>query len=467
MSDRVADQLSQRLNAIIGRLGEYVACQSVSADPDFEHGMEAARCFLERRFEEIGLNNIQRLDGGGHPAVYADWLHAPGKPTLIVYGHYDVQPPDPLDEWKTDPFVLTEKEGRLYGRGASDNKGSSIIALESLAAYLEVEGGFPFNVRCLFEGEEEVGAPTLPVIFERYHELLNGDLVLSADGGRNGFWPAINVGCRGVTSMELTLRTSAVRDLHSGRYGGVTRNALHDMAALLASLHDADGSVSVEGFLPENVLPTEEARRHVAELGLNEEDLFKSFGGIPHGWPGYSAIERLMLLPTLEINGMWGGYTGPGGKTVIPNAGHAKITLRLVPGQVPAAARAAVVRHLEEKAPVGTSLSISAEAGGAPAYNLGEDSPLVIAADRVLRAVTGKTPVRVRSGGTSPITATIRQELGIDTLMFGFSLPADGVHAPNESYAIQSIREGIVCWPKMLTELGHIWDCDKNGRTAS
>ncbi|QQA44309.1 M20/M25/M40 family metallo-hydrolase [Pelagovum pacificum] len=462
MSDRVTDLLSTRMDAIVSRLSDYVACQSVSADPAFEPGMESARQFLETRLAEIGLDNVQRLDGGGHPAVYADWLHAPGKPTLIVYGHYDVQPPDPLDEWQTEPFTLTEKDGRLYGRGASDNKGSSTIALESLAGYLEVEGGFPFNLRCLFEGEEEVGAATLPVIFERYRDLLRGDLVLSADGGRNGFWPAINVGCRGVTALEVTLKTSAVRDLHSGRYGGVTRNALHDMTALLASLHDDEGRVSVGGFLPDAALPTEEARRHVAELGLDEDELFASFGGTPHGWPGYSAIERLMLLPTLEINGMWGGYIGPGGKTVIPNAAHAKVTLRLVPGLSPADARKAVVDHLQAHAPEGTTVSVSAESGGAPAYNLGEDSPLVIAADRVLREVTGETPVRVRSGGTSPITATIREKLGIDTLMFGFSLPADGVHAPNESYAIQSIREGIVCWPKMLTELGRIWDAKTN-----
>ncbi|KKB12150.1 hypothetical protein VE25_08835 [Devosia geojensis] len=457
MSLRVAEHLETQLDAIIDRLGQYVACASVSADPAFEHGMQAARDFLIARLGEIGMENIQLLDGGGHKAVYADWLHAPGKPTLIVYGHYDVQPPDPLNAWETDPFVLTRKGDRLYARGASDNKGSSTIAIESLAAYLAIEGGFPFNVRCLFEGEEEVGAVTLPAIFERYRDLLQGDLVLSADGGRNGFWPAINVGCRGVNAMEVTLKTSAVRDLHSGRYGGTTRNALHDMARLLSSLHDNDGRVIVDGFLPETSLPSAEARRHVAELGMDEEAFFASFGGASHGYPDYSAIERLMLMPTLEINGMWGGYTGPGSKTVIPNTAHAKITIRLVPGQDPKETAATVARHLEAHAPAGTSIEITSDRGGAPAYNLAEDSPLVIAADRVLREVTGETPVRVRSGGTSPITSTIRQELGIDTLMFGFSLPADGVHAPNESYAIESIREGIRCWPLMLTELGRVW----------
>ena len=458
MSQRVADHLGTRIEAIIGRLGQYVACASVSADPAFETGMAAARDFLMARLAGMGMQNVQLLDGGGHKAVYADWMHAPGKPTLIVYGHYDVQPPDPLDAWESEPFVLTQRGDRLYGRGASDNKGSSTIALESLAAYLEIEGGFPFNVRCLFEGEEEVGAPSLPAIFARYPDLITGDLVLSADGGRNGFWPAINVGCRGVNALEVTLKTSAVRDLHSGRYGGTTRNALHDMAHLLASLHDAEGRVMVEGFLPEAARPTEQQRRHAAELAMDETAFFASFGGVAHGYPDYTAIERLTLMPTLEINGMWGGYTGPGSKTVIPNAAHAKITIRLIAGQDPKETAAAVIRHLEAHAPEGTQLEIRSDRGGAPAYSLGEESPLVVAADRVLREITGKTPVRVRSGGTSPITSTIREHLGVDTLMFGFSLPADGVHAPNESYAITSIREGVVCWPLMLTELGRIWN---------
>lgn len=461
MSQRVADHLGGQLDAIIDRLGQYVACASVSADPAFESGMQAARNFLTRRLGEIGLENVQLLDGGGHKAVYADWLHAPGKPTLMVYGHYDVQPPDPLEAWDTEPFVLTRKGDRLYGRGASDNKGSSTIAIESLAAYLAVEGGFPFNIRCLFEGEEEVGAVSLPAIFERYADLLKADLVLSADGGRNGFWPAINVGCRGVNALEVTLKTSAVRDLHSGRYGGTTRNALHDMARLLATLHDEEGRVSVDGFLPEAAKPTPQQRQHAAELNMDEPVFFSSFGGIAHGYPEYSAIERLTLMPTLEINGMWGGYTGPGSKTVIPNEAHAKITIRLVAGQDPKETAAAVIRHLETNAPKGTSIAIQSDRGGAPAYSLSEESPLVIAADRILREITGQTPVRVRSGGTSPITSTIRELLGIDTLMFGFSLPADGVHAPNESYAINSIKEGIVCWPLMLTELGRVWNESK------
>jgi Acetylornithine deacetylase/Succinyl-diaminopimelate desuccinylase and related deacylases len=461
MSQRVADHLGGQLDAIIERLGRYVACASVSADPQFEPGMQAARDFLTHRLAEIGLENVQLLDGGGHKAVYADWLHAPGKPTLLVYGHYDVQPPDPLLAWETDPFVLTRKGDRLYGRGASDNKGSSTIAIESLGAYLAIEGGFPFNIRCLIEGEEEVGAVSLPAIFKRYKDLLKADLVLSADGGRNGFWPAINVGCRGVNALEATLTTSAVRDLHSGRYGGTTRNALHDMARLLATLHDEQGRVTVEGFLPEAARPTPQQRQHAAELNMDEPAFFASFGGIAHGYPEYSAIERLTLMPTLEINGMWGGYTGPGSKTVIPNTAHAKITIRLVAGQDPKETAAAVIRHLEANAPKGTTVEIQSDRNGTPAYSLSETSPLVVAADRVLREITGQVPVRVRSGGTSPITSTIRELLGIDTLMFGFSLPADGVHAPNESYAINSIKEGVVCWPMMLTELGRVWNESK------
>lgn len=455
MSDRVADHLESELDAIIGRLGEYVACPSVSADPAFEPGMQAAREFLIRRLGEIGMENAQLLDGGGHKAVYADWLHAPGKPTIIVYGHYDVQPPDPISEWESEPFVLTPRGDRLYARGASDNKGSSTIAIESLGAYLSIEGALPFNVRCLFEGEEEVGAVSLPAIFDRYKDLLQGDLVLSADGGRNGFWPAINVGCRGGNSLEVTLKT-AERDLHSGRYGGTTRNAIHDLVHLLSTLHDEEGRITVEDFLPETALPTDEARAQVAELGLDEAAFFATFGGTPQGYPEYSALERLTLMPTIEMNGIWGGYTGPGSKGVIPNTAHAKIGIRVVQGQDANAATEAVIAHLRAHAPKAVEVSVKSERNGMQAYSLSEDSPLVVALDRVLRDLTGEAPVRVRSGGSSPVTAIFRDKLGIDTLMFGFSMPADQAHAPNESYAVQSIREGIRCWPKVFTELSRI-----------
>lgn len=457
MSVKVADHLETRVDEIIDRLGQYVACASVSADPAYETGMEAARDFLIRRLTEIGMQNVQLLDGGGHKAVYADWLGKPGKPTLLVYGHYDVQPVDPLPAWETEPFTLTRKGDRLYGRGASDNKGSSTVALESLGAYLALEGEFPFNIRCLFEGEEEIGAPSLPVIIDKYKDLITGDLVLSADGGRMGFWPAINVGCRGITGMEITLKTAG-RDLHSGRYGGTTRNAIHDLTHLLATLHDEEGRITIDGLLPDDLLPSQQARDDVAALGLNEDEFYATFGGIPHGFPEYSAHERLVLLPTVEINGIWGGYTGEGSKTVIPSEASAKITVRLIPGHDVTATRELVAEHLRRHAPEGVTLTVTAKDGGAPAYDLSESSPLVVATDRVLISETGRRPVRVRHGGTSPVTATFREKLGIDTLMFGFGQPADGVHAPNESFAVQSIREGVRCWPQVITELGRVWD---------
>ncbi|MDF2809601.1 MAG: family dipeptidase [Microvirga sp.] len=455
MSERVVQHLEGMTDEIIERLRAYVACASVSADPAFAAGMASAREFLMNRLAKVGLENLQLLDGGGHPAIYGDWLHAPGKPTLLVYGHYDVQPPDPLDQWQTPPFELTRKGDRLYGRGASDNKGSSTIAIESLAAFLAVEGEFPLNLKVLFEGEEEIGAPSLPKIFDQSGDLLKADLVLSADGGRMGFWPALNVGCRGIIKLELTLETSA-RDLHSGRYGGTTHNSLQDMARLLASLHDNEGRILVEGMLDPSILPTSAQRAEVAELGLDEDAFFATFDGVAHGDPAYTAHERLVLLPTVEINGMWGGYTGPGSKTIIPSAAHAKITARLVSGQDPDAIAQAIKRHLEAACPKGARLVVKTYGGGAPAYTLPEDNPLLIAADRILRRETGKAPVRVRHGGTLPVTSIFREKLGADTLMFGFGLPADGVHAPNESYAIESIREGLRCWPMLISEIGAI-----------
>ncbi|MEQ9523170.1 MAG: dipeptidase [Thalassobaculum sp.] len=454
MSDPVVDHLLARHDAILEDLKTLLRMPSVSADPTFAEGMADARRFLLDRLTAIGMENVQLLDGGGQPAVYGDWLHAPGRPTLLVYGHYGVQPPDPLDAWTTPPFEPTVRDGKLYARGASDVKGSTMIAIEAVAALLAVEGRCPVNVKFFLEGEEETGSPSLRPLIERYRDLLAADGVLSADGGRaSRELPTVNTGARGSNGLEFSLRTAS-GDLHSGRYGGAVRNALHEMAALVATLHDRDGRVAVAGFDSDAAELTDRQRADVAAFPFDETAFLAEAGAAAHGDPAYAMRERITLRPCLDVNGMWGGYLGIGSKTIIPAEAHAKLTVRIVAGQDARRVIDAVVAHLKAHCPQGVELSFGRIGDGSPASTLAPGHPLVLAAERVLQAETGRRPIPVRLGASVPITAIFKETMGIDTLMFGFNLPDEPVHAPNEFFRIESIAMGLRAWPAILRELG-------------
>ncbi len=453
MTDPVVAHLLARQDAILSDLKTLLRMPSVSADPAFAEGMADARRFLADRLAAIGMENVQMLDGGGQPAVYGDWLHAPGKPTLLVYGHYDVQPADPLDQWTTPPFEPTERDGKLYARGASDVKGSTLIAIESVASLLAVEGKCPINVKFFLEGEEETGSPSLRSLIERYRDLLEADAVLSADGGRaSREVETINTGARGTNKLEFTLRTAG-GDLHSGRYGGAVRNALHEMAALIASLHDRDGRVAVAGFDSDAAPLTERQREDTAAFPFDEAAFLDEVGALGHGDPQFSMRERITLRPCLDVNGMWGGYIGAGSKTVIPAEAHAKISIRLAAGQDPRRALDAVIAHLKAHCPDGAEITIDRAGGDSPASTLAPDHPLVQAAERVLTGESGQRPIHVRLGASVPITSIFKETMGMDTLMFGFNLPDEPVHAPNEFFRLESIPKGLTAWPKILREL--------------
>ena len=455
MSQAVADALVAQADAVRARLEALIRLPSVSTDPAYEPGMQATRDYLLSWFREIGLQDVQLLDGGGHPAVYGAWDGAPGRPTLLIYGHYDVQPPDPVDEWVSPPFEPTERDGCLFGRGASDDKGSSVIAIAAVAAFLQQTGACPVNVKLFLKGEEEVSSPSLPAIVARYGALLRADAMLSADGGRaSRDVPTINVGARGNTGLELTLRT-ADKDLHSGRYGGAVRNALHEMARLVASLHDADGRIAVAGYLDTVPSPTNQQRHDAAAFAIDEAAFCAEVGAAPLGEPGFTLRERLTLRPCIDVNGMWGGYTGTGAKTVIPREAHAKLTMRLVAGQEPDQARALVHAHLAARCPPGVQLSVTL-GGGSRASSLALDHPLVRAGSAVLEQLMGRKPVPVRLGATVPITAQFKRLLGIDTLMFAFGLPDEDVHAPNEFFRLSSLPLGLEAWVMLLDELGGV-----------
>jgi acetylornithine deacetylase/succinyl-diaminopimelate desuccinylase-like protein len=453
MSDPVIAHLLNRQPDILEWLNTFLRFKSVGADPGCADDMHATRRFLLDRLTAMGLQDVQLLDGGGQPAVYGAWLGAPGKPTLLVYGHYDVQPADPLELWESPPFEPTVRDGKLFARGSSDVKGSTTIALETVAAFLEVEGACPVNIKFFLEGEEETGSPSLRSIIARYGDVLQADAVISADGGRaHRSVPTINTGARGITKLEITV-TTADTDLHSGRYGGGVRNALHEMAALLASLHDAHGTVLVPGFYDDAPALTPEQVADTAAFPFDADAFLEQVGATAAGDPQYTMRERLTLRPALDVNGVWGGYSGPGTKTVIPCEAHAKLSVRVVPGQSPQRALECVKQHLRSHLPEGVSLRVDFEGGASPASSLPPDSPLVQSAQTVLTQEYGQRAIHVRLGATVPITAILKETMGLDTLMFGFNLPDEPVHAPNEFFRLESVEKGLRAWPMLLREL--------------
>ncbi|MCW5750024.1 MAG: M20/M25/M40 family metallo-hydrolase [Alphaproteobacteria bacterium] len=453
-ADPVLSFLEQDRAAALERLMALLRCPSVSTDPAYAQGMGAARELLMARLARAGFGHVREISAGGHPAIYGEWCGQPGRPTFLVYGHYDVQPPDPIADWSSPPFEPRIVDGRIRARGVSDDKAPLSIAIEAMAGFLHVEGRLPVNVKLLLEGEEECGSATLGQICERHRDLLAADAVISADGAR---WRTdlctVNVGSRGNAALEFSL-TTAARDLHSGRFGGATVNALHAMARLLASLHEADGRVAVEDFYDDARLPEAADLAMLARIPFDESGFFREFSGRPHGEPGYGTLARLWLRPTLEMNGMWGGYTGAGAKTIVPHRAEAKLTMRLADGQDPARVVAAVRRHLKNHCPAGAQLDFRDTSPGSRAYTVPENHPLLLAVERTLADVTGAQPVRVRIGATLPLSDIVSTRLGLDTVMFSFSTADEKFHAPDEFFRLASFDKGLRAWVLLLRRLG-------------
>lgn len=433
---------------------ELLRIPSVSAKPDHAAEVRRAAEWVAARCRRIGLDRVALWQEGGHPAVYAEWLKAAGAPTVVIYAHLDVQPPEPLELWHSPPFEPTLRDGRVYARGASDDKAGLFISLAALEAWLAAAGRLPCNVRVLYEGEEEIGSPTLGRILARHRSALAGDLVLSADGGMMfPDRPDVSVGTRGICKLGVTLRTAA-KDLHSGSFGGAIANAPLLLARLIATLHDAEGRVAVAGFY-DGVRETDERDR--AELGrvpFDETAFWREVGarGI-WGEPDRSVLEKLWLRPTLEINGLWGGYQGEGSKTVLPCEAHAKISCRLVAGQDPAAVAAKVAAHLQAHCPPLAALEITPLGGGAAAYEIAPDHPALAAVEEVLEGVYGVRPFRSRLGGTLPLCALFKAELGLDTIPMAFSTADEDFHAPNEFFRVASFDRGLLAWVRVLPTL--------------
>ena len=454
---RVLAHLASNHDRILSALVDFAAIPSVSTDPAHAPDIARAARWVADAVCAAGPFAVRMMPTAGHPVIYAEWLGAPGKPTLIVYGHYDVQPPDPLDRWHSDPWSPTLRDGRLYARGVSDDKGPMLIPIEVARAFFAVAGALPVNVKFLFEGEEEIGSRSLDAFIANHKALLAADAVLSADGA---MWridePSLTLASRGLCGLELTL-TAASKDLHSGRHGGGVANPLHAIAALVASLHDRDGRVAVVGFYDEVRELSRAERDAIAALPYDERAYLAQVGApAPFGEAGYSTLERQWTRPTLEVNGLWGGYQGPGQKTVIPHESHAKITCRLVPDQDPEVILARVSQHLESHVPAGTRLSVARDGHGARAAHVRPDHFALQAADRALQATYGVRPLVVRMGGTVPVVELFQRHLGLDTVFFSFSTADEDFHAPNEFFRVHRLHEGLEAWARYWHILGEV-----------
>jgi acetylornithine deacetylase/succinyl-diaminopimelate desuccinylase-like protein len=453
----VLTHLRDNRDRTLGKLLEFASIPSVSSDPAHAADIERAARWVAAELGAAGPFAVRTFPTAGNPIVYGEWLGAPDAPTVLVYGHYDVQPPDPIEKWNSPPWTPTLRDGRVYARGVSDDKGPMLIPLAVAEAFFAAAGALPINVKFMFEGEEEIGSRHLDGFIGQHTELLRADVVVSADGA---MWrigePSLTVASRGLCGLELTV-TAAAKDLHSGRHGGGVANPLHAMATLIASLHDPDGRVAVAGFYDEvRELPQDE--RAVLGALPYDEGAYLAEVGAPaaFGERGYTTLERQWTRPTLEVNGMWGGYQGPGQKTVIPSEAHAKITCRLVADQDPDTIAARVSRHLETHQPQGTSVSVTIAGHGSRAAQIAADHFALKAADAALQATYGVRPVVVRMGGTVPIAELFQRHLGLDTVFFSFSTADEDFHAPNEFFRVHRLHEGLEAWARYWQILGEV-----------
>lgn len=447
--------LAAKREAILEELKAFVRIPSVSTDPGCKSHVARAAEFVAAKLRDAGLADAAVRPTEGHPVVTAAWRHAPGKPTVLVYGHFDVQPPDPLDAWKTPPFEPVVRDHRLFGRGASDDKGPMLIPIKVAEAFLACEGALPVNMVFLFEGEEEVSSANLEAFVAANRDYLAADFVLSADGAQwRADLPSVITASRGICALEITVR-GAAKDLHSGRHGGAVANPIQVLARVMASLHDESGRVAVPGFY-ETVtdLPRGELEA-IAGLPWSEADYLESVGARASvGEAGYTTLQRNWVRPTLEFNGVSGGYAGPGKKTVIPGFAQAKITCRLVPDQRPEAIANAVASHIRWLAPAGVRVDVTIEAGGAEPYTIAADHRGLSLAENVLEEVTGRLPIRVRMGATVPIGDIFKRVLGLDTIFFSFATSDEDYHAPNEFFRLASLDSGLKAWRIYLQRLG-------------
>lgn len=433
----------------INELLDLLRIPSVSADPKYK--ADVARCAeaVKQRLIEAGLDQVEVCPTAGHPIVYGEKIVDPRKPTVLVYGHYDVQPPDPLELWDSGPFDPVIKDGMIYARGSADDKGQFYMHVKAIETMMK-NGGLPCNVKVMIEGEEEVGSDNLGIFVSNNKEKLAADVVLISDTSMiANDVPSINTGLRGLSYLEVEV-TGPNRDLHSGVYGGAVANPINALCEMIASLHDQDRRITIPGFYDAVKELSKAERDALAEAPFNEDAYMKDLGiDAVRGEKGYTTEERSSIRPTLDVNGIWGGYIGEGAKTVLPSKAYAKISMRLVPDQKSDVITKLFADHFVKIAPPGVKVEVRPHHGGEAAVTP-IDSPAYQAASLAMEETFGKKPIPTRGGGSIPIVALFEAELGLKTVLFGFGLDSDNIHSPNEKYGVFNYMQGIRSIPRFF-----------------
>ncbi len=444
----------------LSELIQFLSIPSVSTQPEYKPMMIKAANWLRDQLSAAGFPRVEIMPTPGHPIVYAEWLPAgPSAPTILIYGHYDVQPPDPVELWRTPPFQPTVVGSDLFARGAADDKGQLFIHIKAVEAFKETAGAPPINIKCIFEGEEEMSSPNLDPFIRQNKELLAADVAVISDSHiLSKDTPAILYGLRGISHVEVEVSGPA-GDLHSGSYGGAVHNPIHALASMIAGLHDADGRIAIPGFY-DRVRPLgADERADLAQVPFERAEWLRE-AGVKSDWgeAEYTIIERTTVRPTLDVNGIWGGYIQPGSKTVLPSKASAKISMRLVPDQEPGEIADLIQDHLQAIAPPTVSVAVQKLHGGSPVI-VSRDSSAIKAAFRAYTDAFGAEPVFMREGGSIPVVASFQEELGIETVLMGFGLPDDNLHAPNEKMHLPNLYRGIetvIRFFKYLSEGNHV-----------
>lgn len=443
MSEKAIAYLKENRSKLLEKMNEFLSIPSVSTDSEYKQDVEKAADFLVAYLQKLQFENVEKQETAGHPLVYGEYNGAGADaPTVLFYGHYDVQPVDPLDQWKSDPFSPEVRDGRLYARGSSDDKGQVFMHLAVFEAYMETEGSLPINVKVCIEGEEEIGSENLYEILHEQKERFQADLAVISDSGmvaKNQ--PTILYGLKGFTGIEIRV-TGPNHDLHSGMYGGAVRNPIMALSHILASMKDENEVITVEGFY-DGVHPLTDEEKELMKKAPGED--FVAATGIPEtaSEKGYTPQEHTMGRPTFEVNGIYGGYQGEGTKTIIPQEATAKITCRLVPGQDPERIQQLLEEHVLKHTPSGVTVEVKKERLSAKAYKVEPDHPLIKKAAESYTKAFGKETVYVRMGGSIPVVEWIDAIYKVPIVLLGFGTPEDRLHSPNESFPLDSFDKGM------------------------
>jgi len=448
----VVDYLESHAERFVEELKDFLRIPSISADPAYREDMQRAADFVQRQLVEAGCD-AEIVATEGHPIVFGSWTKAAGAPTALVYGHYDVQPADPLDQWITPPFEPTIRDGRIYARGATDDKGQFFTHVKSAEAWLKTLGSLPVNVKYVIEGEEEVGSNHLENFLADNRDKVACDVAVVSDTSQFGpGLPAVTHALRGVLSCEIALQGPS-QDLHSGTFGGSIANPVNALADMVAALHDSDGRIQIPGFYDDVVPLSAEERESLADLPFDEASYLEEIG-VSSAWgeAGYSTTERRWARPTCDVNGLYGGYTGEGPKTIVPARATAKITCRLVPNQDADKLTEALREFLQSRMRPGLTMEFKAY-HGCSAVGSATDTPYMAAAKSSIAKAFGVEPLMIREGGSIPVVSTFRDVLGVDTLLLGWGQNTDNLHSPNEHFSLADFGRGTLASAHLWQEL--------------